>query len=69
MLQTGAIGGPKLLQLIGRGTYGSVYKAAWRGSLVAAKVIPISQSDKTVVMKEIETVQYKYNVYAGAHSS
>lgn len=57
MLQTGAIGGPKLLELIGRGTYGSVYKAAWRGSLVAAKVIPISQSDKTVVMKEIETVQ------------
>ena len=57
MLQTGAIGGPKLLQLIGRGTYGSVYKVAWRGSLVAAKVIPISQSDKTVVMKEIETVQ------------
>ena len=37
--------------------------------MVAAKVIPISQSDKTVVMKEIETVQYKYNIYAGAHSS
>ena len=57
LLQTGAISGPKLLQLIGRGTFGGVYRAAWRGLLVAAKVIPMSQSDKGVVMKEIETVQ------------
>ena len=46
MLQTGGISGPKLLQLIGRGTFGNVYRAARRGSLVAAKVIPMSRSDK-----------------------
>ena len=37
-----------LLNLIGCGSFGKVFKAVWRGSIVAAKVLPVSQNDKTL---------------------
>ena len=31
--------GIKLIELVGGGAFGQVYKAVWRGSVVAAKVL------------------------------
>ena len=46
----------RLKEAIGQGGYGTVYKAHWRGLVVAAKVIPLQgiPSDSCRVMSEIE---------------
>jgi serine/threonine protein kinase len=43
----------RLLEEIGRGTYGVVHKAVWRGSIVAAKVLSSPSSQD--IVKEIES--------------
>ena len=45
-----------LRELIGQGTYGRVYSASWRGTLVAAKVIPI-QPSAFPTTREIEVLR------------
>ena len=45
-----------LLAIIGQGSFGTVHRAMWRGLLVAAKVIPMTE-DKSKVQKEIELCQ------------
>ena len=47
----------KLLQVIGQGSFGTVYSAAWRGSVIAAKVIPVHMAKAASVTREIEIVQ------------
>ena len=43
----------RLVSIIGQGSFGTVYKAVWRGSVVAAKVIQVG--DKTSkIMGEVE---------------
>ena len=48
-----------LIKVIGQGTYGVVHVASWRGSLVAAKVIPISQTElkNDIVRREIDILR------------
>lgn len=41
-------------ELIGQGSFGRVFVASWRGTLVAAKVIPIQISS----LPEIEVLRY-----------
>ena len=48
-----------LLELIGQGTYGRVHKAVWRGSIVAAKELPLGSSAKCL---ENELKVYRYNI-------
>ena len=45
-----------LKEVIGQGGYGTVYKANWRGLVVAAKVIPLPavSADSNNVKSEIE---------------
>lgn len=47
-----------LMKVIGRGTYGIVHQAIWRGSIVAAKVMPIPAPGHPEVTKEIEICRY-----------
>ena len=42
------------MEVIGKGSYGTVYKASYRGSLVVAKVLSLSVRDSVVVSIEIE---------------
>ena len=42
----------QLLSTIGQGSYGTVYRPVWRGSLVAAKVIQLG-TNRTVI-RELE---------------
>lgn len=42
-----------LKECIGQGTFGTVHKASWRGSLIAAKVIPTQKADTTSIQAEI----------------
>lgn len=44
----------KLGEIIGERTFGSVYKAIWRGTVVAAKIINIPSGNDSVLKKEIE---------------
>ena len=44
----------KRLNVIGKGNFGTVYRAIWRGTLVAAKAVTLAQAVGTVA-KEIET--------------
>lgn len=44
---------------IGQGSFAKVYKAFWRGTAVAAKVIPISVSTKAI---EKELLAYRYTI-------
>ena len=48
-----------LIKVIGQGSFGVVHLASWRGSLVAAKVIPVSQAElqKDVVRREIDILR------------
>ena len=48
-----------LIKVIGQGSFGVVHLASWRGSLVAAKVIPVSQAElrKDVVQREIDILR------------
>lgn len=43
----------KLIEVIGRGSFGIVHMASWRGSLVAAKVIGMSPMDVGKIEREI----------------
>ena len=43
----------RLLNKIGQGSFGTVYRAVWRGSLVAAKVIQVGE-ETSKVMGEVE---------------
>ena len=45
-----------LKEVIGQGGYGTVYKANWRGLVVAAKIIPLPavSADSNNVKSEIE---------------
>ena len=47
------------VKFIGRGTYGVVHKAVWRGSVVAAKVLctPTIAHEEDII-KEIESFRY-----------
>ena len=47
----------KLLEVIGQGSFGTVYSAAWRGSVIAAKVIPVHMAEAASVAREIEIVR------------
>ena len=44
----------RLVREIGQGTYGTVYKAVWRGNLVATKIIQVQGDDFTRVSREVE---------------
>lgn len=48
------------LEVIGRGTYGTVYKAFWNGSFVAAKVVPVNieGGDFSTLEKELNALRY-----------
>lgn len=46
------------MEIIGEGTFGVVYKAAWRGCVVAAKVITIPSGSEAGIMKEIDMCRY-----------
>ena len=48
----------KLLEVVGGGTFGVVYKAVWRGTIVAAKHINVPTGSESGVMKEIEMCRY-----------
>ena len=50
----------KLLRVIGQGSFGTVQLASWRGSLVAAKIIPLTQRDvkNEQVKREIQILKY-----------
>lgn len=44
----------KLLKLVGSGAYGQVFKAAWRGTIVAAKVVStVGSATATVIDNEL----------------
>lgn len=47
----------KLLDVIGQGGFGTVHKAIWHGTMVAAKIIPLQ---KDVTIKEAEIMRYTY---------
>lgn len=49
------------LSLIGTGAFGQVYKACWKGTLCAAKVIPAAGNEKII---ENELQVYKLSYYA-----
>lgn len=44
---------------IGRGSFGTVYKALWRGSIVAAKVVPAERGTRAhqTLLSEIEIIR------------
>ena len=39
----------RLVNIIGRGSFGTVYRAVWRGSLVATKVIQMGEECRHVI--------------------
>jgi serine/threonine protein kinase len=49
----------KLLEVIGQGSYGTVHLASWRGSLVAAKAIPLTPRDvKSIqIQREVDILK------------
>lgn len=46
------------MSIIGQGSFGTVYRAVWRGSLVATKVINVQGEDITHVLHEVERCRY-----------
>ena len=55
-----------LVKIIGQGTFGTVHKAIWRGSLVAAKVINIPAGSVGTVKGEIQAIGYVYYFMCGS---
>ena len=39
----------RLINVIGQGSFGTVYRAVWRGSLVATKVIQMGEESRHIV--------------------
>ena len=50
----------RLVNIIGQGSFGTVYRAVWRGSIVAAKVIQVG-AESSRVLSEVERCKYKTN--------
>ena len=48
----------QLMEVIGQGSYGTVHVASWRGSLIAAKVVPVLMSEATSLAAEIDIMRY-----------
>ena len=51
-----------LLDVIGQGSFGTVHAASWRGSLVAAKVIPVQVSEATSIAGKIDILRCMHNI-------
>ena len=51
----------KLLNVIGQGSFGTVYKAFWKGTIVAAKVIPMPATSHERAQTEIDMCRYVLN--------
>ena len=47
----------EIIEQVGQGSYGRVYKAAWRGTIVAAKDIPIA-GNKRILENELSVYRY-----------
>ena len=45
-----------LVEVVGEGAFGVVHKACWRGSIVAAKVVPCPVETK-ICSKELENLK------------
>ena len=48
----------QLLEVIGQGSFGTVRVASWRGSLIAAKVVPVQVSEAASLAAEIDILRY-----------
>ena len=51
------------MNVIGQGSFGTVYKAFWRGTIVAAKVIPMPATTHERAQKEIDMCRRVYIRY------
>ena len=47
-----------LLEVIRQGSFGTVHLAAWRGILIATKIIPMQFSEAGVVASEVNILKY-----------
>ena len=47
-----------LMDLIGSGAFGRVHKAVWRGTLVAAKIIPVPATSSRVWENELAAYRF-----------
>ena len=48
----------QLLDVIGQGSYGTVHCVVWRGSVVVAKVIPVSGTECETAARQMESCRY-----------
>ena len=48
-----------IIEQVGQGAFGHVYKAAWRGTIVAAKDIPIA-GNKRILENELSVYRYDW---------
>ena len=48
----------QLLEVIGQGSFGTVHVASWRGSLIAAKVVPVQVSEAAPLAAETDVLRY-----------
>ena len=46
----------QLLEVIGHGMYGQVHKTIWRGTMVAAKVIPAPSVNQKIIDNELSVL-------------
>ncbi len=53
----------RLLDVIGKGSFGVVHRAIWRGSLVAAKVLPMGgvRSEVEAMIREVDACRLSAN--------
>ena len=47
-----------LMDLIGTGAFGRVHKAVWKGTLIAAKVIPVLSTSSRVWENELAAYRF-----------